>query len=455
MNVSLQNIDKVSALLTVDMVKADYQEKVDAQLKKIRKDAQMPGFRKGMVPMGLVKKMYEKSVIAEEVNKLLGDAINKYIQENKVQMLGEPLPNEAQQQLDFDKQDEFKFLFDIALAPTISFQLSAEDKVPYYDVVVTDEMVDNQVAAYAQRGGSYEKADSFDAAQNDMLKGLLCELDEAGNVKEDGIRVESAVMMPSYMKVEEEKAKFAGVKPGESVIFNPNKAWEGNAPELASLLKMDREKAVEVTSDFSYQVEEITRYVPGKMDQELFDQVFGKDVVKSEEEFKQKVREIIANQFKSNSDFKFLLDARKHIMEKVGKLEFSEKLMKRIMKTNNPDKDEKFVDENYDGSIEVLSWQLVRDVLLSQTGVKVEQNDIMEEAKAATRAQFAQYGMLNIPEDMVNNYAAEMLKKRETVDNLVERVIDTKLAEVLKQKVTLEHQDISAEDFGKMMQPEA
>ncbi|MCR5573649.1 MAG: trigger factor [Bacteroidaceae bacterium] len=455
MNVSLQNIDKVSALLTVDMVKADYQEKVDAQLKKIRKDAQMPGFRKGMVPMGLVKKMYEKSVIAEEVNKLLGDAINKYIQENKVQMLGEPLPNEAQQQLDFDKQDEFKFLFDIALAPTISFQLSAEDKVPYYDVVVTDEMVDNQVAAYAQRGGSYEKADSFDAAQNDMLKGLLCELDEAGNVKEDGIRVESAVMMPSYMKVDEEKAKFAGVKPGESVIFNPNKAWEGNAPELASLLKMDREKAVEVTSDFSYQVEEITRYMPGKMDQELFDQVFGKDVVKSEEEFKQKVREIIANQFKSNSDFKFLLDARKHIMEKVGKLEFSEKLMKRIMKTNNPDKDEKFVDENYDGSIEVLSWQLVRDVLLSQTGVKVEQNDIMEEAKAATRAQFAQYGMLNIPEDMVNNYAAEMLKKRETVDNLAERVIDTKLAEVLKQKVTLEHQDISAEDFGKMMQPEA
>ena len=455
MNVSLQNIDKVSALLTVDMVKADYQEKVDAQLKKIRKDAQMPGFRKGMVPMGLVKKMYEKSVIAEEVNKLLGDAINKYIQENKVQMLGEPLPNEAQQQLDFDKQDEFKFLFDIALAPTISFQLSAEDKVPYYDVVVTDEMVDNQVAAYAQRGGSYEKADSFDAAQNDMLKGLLCELDEAGNVKEDGIRVESAVMMPSYMKVDEEKAKFAGVKPGESVTFNPNKAWEGNAPELASLLKMDREKAVEVTSDFSYQVEEITRYMPGKMDQELFDQVFGKDVVKSEEEFKQKVREIIANQFKSNSDFKFLLDARKYIMEKVGKLEFSEKLLKRIMKTNNPDKDEKFVDENYDGSIEVLSWQLVRDVLLSQTGVKVEQNDIMEEAKAATRAQFAQYGMLNIPEDMVNNYAAEMLKKRETVDNLVERVIDTKLAEVLKQKVTLEHQDISAEDFGKMMQPEA
>ena len=455
MNVSLQNIDKVSALLTVDMVKADYQENVEKQLKKIRKDAQMPGFRKGMVPMGLVKKMYEKSVIADEVNKLLGEAINKYIQENKVMMLGEPLPNEKQQQLDFDTQDQFQFLFDIALAPAINIELSAADKVPYYDVTVTDEMVNNQVNAYAQRGGSYEKAESFDAAQNDMLKGLLVELDEAGNEKEGGIRVESAVMMPSYMKVEDEKAKFAGAKVGETVKFNPNKAWEGNAPELASLLKLDREKAAEVTSDFNYTVEEITRYVPGEMNQELFDQVLGKDTVKSEEEFKAKVREIIAGQFASNSDFQFLRDARKMIEGKIGKLEFSEPLMKRIMKTNNPDKDDKFVDENYAQTIDALSWQLIRDVLLAQAGVKVEQNEIMEAAKEATRTQFAQYGMLNIPDDLLANYAAEMLKKRETVENLADRVMDNKLTAALKDKVTLEHQAISAEDFGKMLQPEA
>ena len=455
MNVSLQNIDKVSALLTVDMVKADYQENVEKQLKKIRKDAQMPGFRKGMVPMGLVKKMYEKSVIADEVNKLLGEAINKYIQENKVQMLGEPLPNENQQQLDFDTQDEFKFLFDIALAPAINFTLTTGDKVPYYDVTVTDEMVANQVAAYAQRGGSYEKAESFDAAQNDMLKGLLVELDEAGNEKEGGIRVESAVMMPSYMKEEGEKAKFAGAKVGEAVKFNPNKAWEGNAPELASLLKIDREEAVKVMSDFNYTVEEITRYVPGEMNQELFDQVFGKDVVKSEEEFKEKVREVIAKQFASNSDYKFLMDARKLIEGKVGKLEFSEPLMKRIMKTNNPDKDDKFVDENYAQTIEVLGWQLIRDVLMSQEGVKVEQNEIMDAAKEATRVQFAQYGMLNVPEDLLANYAAEMLKKRETVENLADRVMDAKLTQVLKNKVTLDHQAISAEDFGKLMEPQA
>ena len=300
-----------------------------------------------------------------------------------------------------------------------------------------------------------KKAESFDAAQNDMLKGLLVELDEAGNEKEGGIRVESAVMMPSYMKVEDEKAKFAGAKVGETVKFNPNKAWEGNAPELASLLKLDREKAAEVTSDFNYTVEEITRYVPGEMNQELFDQVFGKDTVKSEEEFKAKVREIIAGQFASNSDFQFLRDARKMIEGKIGKLEFSEPLMKRIMKTNNPDKDDKFVDENYAQTIDALSWQLIRDVLLAQAGVQVEQNEIMEAAKEATRTQFAQYGMLNIPDDLLANYAAEMLKKRETVENLADRVMDNKLTAALKDKVTLEHQAISAEDFGKMLQPEA
>ena len=167
------------------------------------------------------------------------------------------------------------------------------------------------------------------------------------------------------------------------------------------------------------------------------------------------MREIIANQFQANSDYKFLLDAKKVITDKVGKLDFSEPLMKRIMKTNNPDKDDKFVDENYAQTIEVLSWQLIRDVLVAQAGVKVEQNDILEEAKVATRAQFAQYGMLNVPDDMIANYASEMLKKRETVENLADRVIDSKLADVLKQKVTLEHKDISAEDFGKLMQPEA
>lgn len=321
MNVSLQNIDKVSALLTVKLEKADYQEKVDKALKSFRQKAQMPGFRKGMVPMSLVKKMYGKSALAEEVNKLLSETVYKYIQDNKVNILGEPLPNEDKQPaIDFDTQEEFEFLFDIALAPEFKAEVSAADKVDYYDIEVTDEMVDNQVKSYTQRNGKYDKVDVY--ADNDMLKGLLAELDEQGNTKEGGIQVEGAVMMPSYMKNDEQKAIFTNAKVNDVLVFNPHTAWDGNPAELASLLKIDKEAAAEVKSNFSYQVEEITRFVPGDLNQEIFDQVFGEGVVKTEEEFRAKVKEAIAKQFVADSDYKFLIDLRKVMMEKVGKLEF-------------------------------------------------------------------------------------------------------------------------------------
>lgn len=451
MNVSLQNIDKVSALLTVKLEKADYQEKVDKALKSFRQKAQMPGFRKGMVPMSLVKKMYGKSALAEEVNKLLSETVYKYIQDNKVNILGEPLPNEDKQPaIDFDTQEEFEFLFDIALAPEFKAEVSAADKVDYYDIEVTDEMVDNQVKSYTQRNGKYDKVDVY--ADNDMLKGLLAELDEQGNTKEGGIQVEGAVMMPSYMKNDEQKAIFANAKVNDVLVFNPHTAWDGNPAELASLLKIDKEAAAEVKSNFSYQVEEITRFVPGDLNQEIFDQVFGEGVVKTEEEFRAKVKEAIAKQFVADSDYKFLIDLRKVMMEKVGKLELPDALLKRVMLANNADKGEKFVEENYDKSIEELTWHLIKEQLVKANDIKVEQDDITNMAKESTRAQFAMYGMLNVPEDLLNNYAKEMLKKKESIEGLVNRVVETKLVAAVKPQVTLEHKSISAADFNKMFE---
>ena len=316
MNVSLQNIDKVSALLTVKLEKADYQEKVDKSLKSLRQKAQVPGFRPGMVPMSLVKKMYGKSVIAEEVNKALSEAVYKYIQDNNVSILGEPLPNEDKQpEIDFDTMEEFEFLFDIAFGHLNSkAEVDAKDKVDYYLIDVTEDMVNNQVKAYTQRNGKYEKVDVYE--DKDMLKGLLAELDENGNTKEGGIQVEGAVMMPSYMKNDEQKAIFANAKVNDVLVFNPHTAWEGNAAELSSLLKIDKEEAAEMKSNFSYQVEEVTRFVEGELTQEIFDQVCGKDVVKTEEEFRAKVKEVIANQFVADSDYKFLIDARKMLYGK-------------------------------------------------------------------------------------------------------------------------------------------
>ena len=451
MNDSVQNIDKVSGLLTVKLEKADYQEKVDKSLKTFRQKAQIPGFRKGMVPMSLVKKMYGKSVIAEEVNKLLSEKVYDYIKSNNVNMLGEPLPNEEKQQvIDFDTMEEFEFVFDIALAPEFKAEVSNTDKVDYYTIEVTDEMVENQVKAYTERNGKYDQVSAYE--DNDMLKGLIAELDENGNTKEGGIQVEGAVLMPSYMKNDEQKAIFANAKVNDVLVFNPNAAYDGHDAEIASLLKIEKEAAAEMKSNFSFQVEEITRFVPGDLNQELFDQVFGKDAVKTEEEFRAKVKEGIAAQFVADSDYKFLIDARKMLMEKVGKLEFPDALLKRIMLLNNKEKGEEFVAENYEKSVEELTWHLIKEQLVKDNEIKVEQEDVINMAKDATKAQFAQYGMMTVPEDILENYAQEMLKKKENVDGLVGRVVEAKLATALKAKVTLNNKTVSMEEFNKMFE---
>ncbi len=449
MNVSLQNIDKVSALLTVKIEKSDYQEQVDKSLKSIRQKAQIPGFRKGMVPMSLVKKMYGKSSVAEEVNKLLSENLFSYIRENNINMLGEPLPNENQPAVDFDTMEEFEFLFDIPLAPEFTVEATAKDKVPYYTIDVTDEMVDNQVKQYTQRNGKYEQVEAYQ--DKDMLKGTLSEL-ENGSTKEGGIQVEDAVLMPAYMKSEEQKFLFADAKVNDIITFNPYIAYDGHDAEIASLLKIEKEAVAEMKSDFSYQISEITRFVEGELNQEIFDQVYGEGVVKTEEEFRAKTKESIASTFVTDSDYRFLLDARKMLTEKVGKLEFPDALLKRVMQLNNEDKGEEFVDENYDKSIEELTWHLIKEKLVKEYDVKVEQEDVIAMAKSATRAQFAQYGMANIPDDLLDNYAMEMLKKKETVDSLVNRAVETKLSAALKEKVKLQNKTVSVDEFNKLFE---
>lgn len=449
MNISLENIDKVSAVLTLKMEKSDYEEKVNASLKDFRKKANMPGFRPGQVPMGLLKKRFGKEVKAEEVNKLLGEKLYAYIKENNINMLGEPLPNEERQpQIDFDTMDDFEFVFDIALVPDFKAELNGDDTIAYYTINIDDEMVDKQVGMYRQRAGQYNKVDSYQ--EKDMVKGLLAELDENGNTKEDGIQVEGAVMLPDYMKNDEQKAVFAGCKVNDVLVFNPNKAYDGHDVEIASLLKIKKEEVASVTADFSFQVQEITRFAEAELNQELFDQVLGKDVVKSEEEFRGKVKEALAEQFVADSDYKFMLDVRAYLTGKVGKLEYPDALLKRIMRLNNADKDEKFVEENYDKSIEELTWHLIKEQLVKTYGIKVEQEDVLNAAKETTKMQFAQYGMANIPDDILENYAKEMLKKREQVDGLVARCVEQKLGKEVKAVVKLDNKTVSVEEFNKM-----
>jgi len=451
MDVSFQKVDNVSGLLTIKVDKPDYQEQVDKSLKSYRQKVQMNGFRKGMVPMGLIKKVYGKGVTAEEINKIISEKIYQYIKDNNLKTLGEPLSDEEKQkEIDFDTMKSFEFVFDIALAPDFKVEISKDDKVNYYQIEVSDKMVDDQVNVYKQRNGKHVQVDSFE--DKDMLKGTFHELDENGNPKAEGLVVEDAVLMPSYIKDEGQKILFNNSKKDDIIAFNPNKAFNGNESEIASLLKLDKTKAAEMKSDFSYQINEITRFVPGDLNQEIFDQIYGKDTVKTEDEFRAKVKSDIAVQLQSDSDFKFLLDARKMIEDKIGKLEFPDKLLKRFMLLNNKDKDEKFVDDNYDNSIKALEWQLIKEQLVEANNIKVEEKDLTEMAKAVTRSQFAQYGMMNVPDDLINQYAQEMLKKKESVNDLVDRIIEKQLTVVLKDKLTLENKGITMEDFNKLFE---
>ena len=451
MEITLQNVSDVKGMLTVKLVKADYEPKVEKALKTFRQKANIPGFRPGMVPMGLIKKQYGSAVKAEEINKMLQEAVYGYLKENKVDMLGEPLPNEDQQkQLDFDTMEELELLYDIALAPKFDATLTAEDTLPYYTIQISDEMVDGQVNMYTQRNGRYEKVEEY--ADNDMVKGTMCQLDEAGNTVEGGIQAEDAVVLPKYMKNTAQTALFEGTKVGDVITINPREAYDGNEAELASLLKISKEEAANVNGNFSYQISEITRYVPGDLNQEIFDQVYGEGAVSSEEEFRARVKEDLTKQFVPESDYKFLLDVREYVMNRIGELKFADDVLKRIMHINNPDKDDAYVDEHYANTIKELSWHLVKEQLVNKAEIKLEDKDILEQAKANVRAQFAQYGMTNVPEEMLANYAAETLKKKENVEGIVNRAIETRLAAALKQVVKLDEKSVNLDEFNKMFE---
>ena len=449
MKVSFENPDKINGLLTITVEEADYKNEVDQTLKDYRKKANVPGFRPGQVPMGMIKRQYGGAVKMDTINKIVGEQINKYITDNKINMLGQPLASEAQQPQDLEKEGPYTFIFDIAVAPEFEIELTSKDKIDYYDINVDDALIDRQVEMFASRLG--KNVDVEEYADGDVIKGDLRELDKKGNTKEDGLTVEAAMVMPEYIKAAAQKKLFKGAKVGDIIIFNPRKAYKDSDAEMAALLKIEKDKLAEHEGDFSYQITNIQRFENHAIDQELFDQTFGKDQVKDEKAFRAKIAEGLKGQLEMDSDYKFLQDVRKYAEEKVGQLTYPDALLKRMMKENNKEKDQEFIDKNYDASIKELTWSLIRNRLSEKAQVKVNDEDVRNAARETARVQFAQYGMNNVPDEYVNNYADELLKKQESVQQFVDRAIDLKLIEAFKKTVKLNKKSISLDDFNKMM----
>lgn len=446
MNVKFEKVDAVNGLITVEMEKADYADNVEKALKDLRKKAQLPGFRPGQVPMGLLKKRFGAECTAEQVNKLLGEKLYGYIREEKLNVLGEPLPSEKQGPVDFETQDVMTFVFDIALAPEFDAKLSDKDSLDQYIINVTDEMIDGQVQSFCGRAGHQEKVESYES--RDMVKGTLAQLDAEGSVLEGGVQVEAAVMLPEYFKSDDEKKKFEGAKVNDVLIINPATAYDNNETELAALLKVEKDKVKELTGDFSFQIEEISRYVPAAVNQELFDQIYGEGKVNSEEEFRAAIRATLEEEYSYDSDYKLGIDLRKYLEDRVGELTYPEAMMKRIMKLNNPDKE--FTDEEYKQSINELTWHLIKEQLSDQFELKVEQADVVETAKMVARMQFAQYGMQNVPEEALTNYANQMLQDKRQAEGLVSRTVENKIVAKVKEVVKLNQKQVSIEEFNAM-----
>ena len=407
MQINQSEIKDLTAVLSLTIEPADYQEAVQQELKKIRQKAQIPGFRPGMVPVGLVKKMYGKGVLADVLNRLVGENLQKHIEDNDLHVLGDPMPNnELTKNIDLDNEDTFTFAFDIAVAPEFDAKLNGKNKLTRYTIEVTDEMVDKQVQSYAERFGEYVEVD--DVKEGDVLRGLLTEQ------KEEGIVKENAILNPQYMKDKKQQKLFAKAKKGDIITFNPMKAY-GSEVEVSSMLSITKEQATGLESDFTFEIQSVTRHQAAKIDK-----------------------------------YKFGLDAKEAIMKKMEKVAFPEDFLKRWVLNTDDKMTAEQLDKEFPAMLEQLKWQLAKDQLMKAYDIKIEKEDVEAYAKEVARMQFMQYGLMHVDDKYLENFAQDMLKKEDQLRGIVERVAENKIYEAVQGAAKIEDKTISHEDFGKL-----
>ncbi len=449
MNVNYEKLDNVNGELTVTIEEKDYADKVSKQLKEIGKKHSEPGFRPGHVPAGLIAKKYGTAVKYDVVNKVVADAVYDYIRENKIHVLGQPIPESGN---DFKIENtEFSFKFKVGVAPEFDNHVNKDLHVPYYKIEVSEETLNSQIEALRQRFARQEPSDVTEP--NAVIKGCITELNEDGTVKENGVVMENGIISPAYFKSNDQKKLFEEKKVGDVVVFNPAATCDSNATEMSSMLNIDKADIDAHKGDFNFEIKEIIVAKPAELDQEFFDNALGKDKVHNEEEFRAEVKDLIALNYENDSNYRFTIDAKEAVTKAVGQLELPVEIIKNFLLRQNESLNPENIDEEFDKMREQLEWDLIRDSIAEQFKVQLTQEDMLDEARGVVARQLMQYGPAALTDEIIDRYAQEVLKDEKNREMIGQNALSRKVFEAIKENVTLDNKDVTLEEFQKLFAP--
>lgn len=451
MNITKTDVDELNAVLKLDIVKSDYEQKVIDALKNYRKKAKIDGFRPGKVPMGMIKKMYYTGVLVEEINKIISEELHKFIFDNKIKVLGEPLPKEEQESIDFENDEDFTFAYDIAISPEFEVKMSKRDKLNFYKIQVSEEMINNRVDQITRMYGSNEVVTSVEK-NNEMLKGAMTQVDENGEVVSEGISNDNTAISLEYMKDEDSLKKFEGAKIGDAIVFEPKKAYP-NESDFAAMLGITKEEAELVSGNFKFEIAEINRFYPAEMNEELFEKVYKDGEVKTEEEFKAKIVSELEDQLLNDSNYKFAIDVKDKFVKKCN-LTLPDAFLKRWILASNRDNNvtAEQIEKEYPNYSDDIRWQLIRSQIIEDNDLKVEEEDIMETAKDFARMQMRQYGIANIPDEHLEGFAKQIMTNEKERKGIEEKAVEMKIINYVKEAIKLEDKEVTVEEFNKLFE---
>ena len=450
MNITKENKDELNAVLKIQVDPEDYDEKVKSVIRDYKKKAKMDGFRPGKVPEGLIRKMYGRAIKVDEINKLVSEKLSEYIKSEDLNILGEPLPNkEEQKEIDWDNDKQFEFAFDIAMAPEFEVKISGHDKIPYYTIKITDELVDRQVENYQSRLGEFKQVDEV-KDKDEMITADITQLDTEGNPLEGGIVKENTSISLDVIKDDAIKNQFEQAKKDDAIDIDLKKAFPSDA-EISSMLNIEKEKALELEGTFRISIREIKKFEKAEVNQELFDKIYGEGNVTSDEEFRTKISEELSSHLKPESERKLAYDIKEHFVRKVNP-QIPSEFLKRWLKETQNDLSEEDIDKDFHRFERDVKWDLIKNKVAKDNEIKVEESEVLELAKQVTLQQFQQYGLANLPDEQLEQYAKEVMKKDDDRRKLYERKYEEKVIEHIKEKIKMEEKEVTSDEFQKMIE---